>query len=225
MGLKEYISTHKKLFIIAGIVLIFQAGIIIYLLNKKPDITLGRIESQITNIAADQKDIKTNLAGIHVELKNLSRADSLMNNQLKYYPAAVPTNGNITSYYQKRKDPFTGAITEHTGVDIRAPKGTIVKATADGIVEETRYDSSGYGNEIIIDHLNGYKSLYGHLNEIDVKRKEYVTRGERIGTVGSTGKSTGNHLHYEISYNEKKINPGIFRIPFRATSLLNFPLL
>jgi len=223
MGFKEYLHQHSKLVSAVAILFLLQFIIVIFVFLKKPDTTLGRIESQIGTIAEVQKEIKTDLKGIHQELKNLSTADSIMNAQLKYYPAAVPTSGNITSYYQKRKDPQSGEIIQHTGVDLRAPIGTPVYATADGYVEKTIWSNDGYGNEILLNHQNGYKSLYGHLSKIEVIPNQVVHRGTEIGKTGNSGKSTGPHLHYEILYNEKKINPSIFRQQYKPSSLLSLP--
>jgi murein DD-endopeptidase MepM/ murein hydrolase activator NlpD len=97
----------------------------------------------------------------------------------------------------------------HPGQDFAAPIGTEVYATADGIIENAESSAShlGYGNCIIIDHGFGYKTLYGHLSRFNIKRGQKVKRGNLIGFVGSTGKSTGPHLHYEVIKNNEKVNP------------------
>jgi murein DD-endopeptidase MepM/ murein hydrolase activator NlpD len=95
----------------------------------------------------------------------------------------------------------------HEGMDFTAPTGTDVYATGDGTILEAESTFRGYGNKIMIDHGYGYKSLYGHLNEIDVKVGQKVKRGDVIGKVGNTGLSTAPHLHYEVSINNEKVNP------------------
>ncbi len=95
----------------------------------------------------------------------------------------------------------------HYGLDFTAPRGTIVRATGEGKVTKVRKDKSGYGNHIIIDHGYGYQTLYAHLDEIDVKSGEHVKKGEVIGKVGDTGTSTAPHLHYEVKYKGRQVNP------------------
>ena len=95
----------------------------------------------------------------------------------------------------------------HPGQDFAAKIGTPVYATADGVVEKTESSFHGYGNNIIIDHGFGYKTLYGHLNGFAVREGQKVKRGATIGYVGNTGMSTGPHLHYEVIKNGEKINP------------------
>jgi len=119
----------------------------------------------------------------------------------------LQTRRNITSYYGWRKDPISGATQFHNGVDFRANTGTTVMAALDGtvsVVRETRL----YGKHIIISHSNGYKTLYAHLNSFSVRQGDRVARGRKIGEVGSTGYSTGPHLHFGIiDRNGKFVNP------------------
>ena len=117
-----------------------------------------------------------------------------------------PIHGRLTSPFGYRSDPFTGARSFHSGVDLAAPTGTSVKATLDGKIAETGF-SRVFGNYVIITHERGYQSLYGHLSAIYVKRGQYVTQGTVIGAVGNTGYSTGPHLHLSIYKNGRLINP------------------
>jgi len=113
----------------------------------------------------------------------------------------------ITSYYGMRRDPFTGASQFHNGIDFRANTGTTVMASFDGVVEVIG-ENWLYGRHIILTHSNGYKTLYAHLNSFSVRQGERVTRGRKIGEVGSTGYSTGPHLHFGIyDRNNNLINP------------------
>lgn len=95
----------------------------------------------------------------------------------------------------------------HAGIDFTSPKGTHIQATGDGKIKSVTKSKTGYGNTVIIDHGFGYETLYAHMNTIDVKVGQTVTKGMKIGTVGSTGTSTAPHLHYEVHLNGKAINP------------------
>ena len=117
-----------------------------------------------------------------------------------------PIRGRLTSPFGYRSDPFTGARSFHSGIDLAAPTGTSVKATLDGKVAETGFNRI-FGNYVIITHDRGYQSLYGHLSAVYVKRGQYVTQGTTVGAVGNTGYSTGPHLHLSIYKNGRLINP------------------
>lgn len=106
-----------------------------------------------------------------------------------------------------RIDPIYKTKQMHTGMDFTADKGTEVYVTGDGYVEEIERKKWGYGNCIIVNHGYGYKTRYAHLSAFKVKKGQKLKRGELIGLIGSTGKSTGPHLHYEVEVNGKKVNP------------------
>lgn len=132
--------------------------------------------------------------------------------QTSHYPSAplsIEDMSKVSSTYNIRTDPVTGGREFHTGIDYRAPRGTIVLAAATGIVTEAKWDG-GYGNTIRIKHGNGYETTYAHLMNMTVITGEKVLKGDTIGNVGATGKTTGSHLHYEIAYNNRKINPAVF---------------
>jgi murein DD-endopeptidase MepM/ murein hydrolase activator NlpD len=95
----------------------------------------------------------------------------------------------------------------HTGLDFTASIGTDIYATGSGVVEKVEYYGRGYGNSVIINHGYGYETLYGHMSKINVRQGQKINRGDVIGFVGSTGSSTGPHLHYEVIKNGNKINP------------------
>ena len=127
----------------------------------------------------------------------------------KYIPAIHPvdrTKGRFSSGYGYRKDPFDRKYRFHDGDDFSAKIGTPVVATADGIVKKSKYWGT-YGNYIEIDHGNGYRTVFAHLSKRKVKAGDKVLRGQTIGKVGNTGKSTASHLHYEIKKFGKNINP------------------
>jgi len=106
-----------------------------------------------------------------------------------------------------RKHPVFKILKIHTGIDFGAPTGTTVHATGNGKVVRVEFKKNGYGRNIIINHGYDYKTLYAHLSKVDVKVGQEVKRGQIIGRVGSTGTSTAPHLHYEVIYKKKKINP------------------
>lgn len=125
-------------------------------------------------------------------------------------PSIWPTNhprAYISSTYGNRIDPISRDIRHHDGVDFPAPYGTTVRATAKGTVKMAHYDR-WLGNLVKIDHGNGIESWYAHMSKIAVKPGDAVSRGDKIGEVGSTGRSTGAHIHYEIHVNGKRVNPG-----------------
>jgi len=124
-------------------------------------------------------------------------------------PSLWPVRGQITAGFGQRQDPFSGEGAFHTGVDICAPMGTRVDASADGIVMQAGPES-GYGNEILLDHGFGMTTKYGHLSKIFVVMGQEVKRGQVIGAVGMTGKTTGPHLHYEVIVNDTPVNPTKF---------------
>ncbi|MGF1459842.1 MAG: peptidoglycan DD-metalloendopeptidase family protein [Leptolyngbyaceae cyanobacterium] len=124
-------------------------------------------------------------------------------------PNVQPLNGRleVTSEFGLRRNPFGGFSYEmHSGIDFRGPVGTPIYATADGTVVTSQY-AGGYGKHVIIDHGYGYETLYAHLSELSVQAGDRVQRGERIGELGSTGRSSGPHLHYEVHRSGQPVNP------------------
>ena len=124
-------------------------------------------------------------------------------------PLGAPVPGVLTSRFGRRKDPINGKSAYHQGVDIRGRAGSDVKATANGIVKKENYDR-GNGRYVLVDHGNGFITKYAHLKKSLVQKGETVERGQVIGLVGSTGRSTGPHVHYEIHYDDKILNPTRF---------------
>lgn len=114
--------------------------------------------------------------------------------------------GVLSSLYGQRRSPFTGELQFHYGIDIAADLGTDVLATRFGMVIKKGYDQI-YGNYVLIEHSDNYKSFYGHLNYITVELNQKVKSGSIIGTIGSTGISTGPHLHFEIRNNDTPVDP------------------
>jgi len=128
------------------------------------------------------------------------------NEMLSSTPSIAPVRGILTDGFGGRSDPFTGEQGTHNAVDISSAIGQAVRAPADGIVVKSEW-ANGYGNVIYISHGYGYSTRYGHLSAFNVKPGQRVKRGDIIGYVGSTGRSTGPHLHYEVRLNNNPVNP------------------
>ncbi len=139
---------------------------------------------------------------------HLGDSDSLGGDasELAAAPSLWPIQGPITSSFGEREDPFNGEGAFHKGIDISAPKGTPIRASADGVVESAAMEN-GYGREVLLDHGHGLKTLYGHMSGFTVIQGQAVVRGQVIGYVGSSGRSTGCHLHYEVQIHGTPVNP------------------
>ena len=151
---------------------------------------------------------------LYVQSKSLDEIVKLAENKealLAAIPAIQPVKKEdltrMASGFGWRNDPFTKARKMHKGMDFTAPKGTPVYATGDGVVVRADQGSAGYGKHIRIDHGFGYITLYAHLSNYNVRRKQKVKRGDLIGFVGNTGRSQAPHLHYEVIKNGRAINP------------------
>jgi murein DD-endopeptidase MepM/ murein hydrolase activator NlpD len=152
-----------------------------------------------------------------VNLENLSYTEIenkifIDKEKILHYPAIHPTSldkSKFTSGFGYRFDPFTKNRKNHEGHDFSAKVGTNVYSTANGIVKASRYLGS-FGNYVEVDHGNGFITTYGHLSKRLVKKGDIIERGKIIGKVGNTGRSTASHLHYEIKYKNKKLDPSAF---------------
>ncbi|MFN0121889.1 MAG: peptidoglycan DD-metalloendopeptidase family protein [Blastocatellia bacterium] len=153
-------------------------------------------------------------------LKNLDQAASNLEqelNQIKEIldsrqlklastPGIWPVRGYLSDGFGGRSDPFGGGYENHPGIDISTTHGTAIQATADGVVVYAA-SMGGYGNLVTIDHGFGVTTRYGHMSRIDVTVGERIHRGKQIGAVGSTGRSTGPHCHYEVRMHDRPVNP------------------
>ncbi|MCX6204528.1 MAG: M23 family metallopeptidase [Bacteroidetes bacterium] len=130
---------------------------------------------------------------------------------LRAIPAIQPVSNKnlnrIASGYGYRIDPLYKDYRLHAGLDFTAPSGTPIYATADGVVQAAGFNSDGYGNKVVINHGYGYQTLYGHMVRVKAKLGQVIKRGEVIGYIGSTGKSTGPHCHYEVIKRGAKVDP------------------
>src|SRR5262245_11319150 len=126
--------------------------------------------------------------------------------RLRYTPNTWPVKGPITSHYGNRADPFSGDAELHLGIDISALYNAQIHSPADGIILYADRKAA-YGNLIIVDHGNGLTTRYGHLSRALVKVGQKIKRGDILGLVGTTGRTTAPHLHYEVRMNDRPINP------------------
>ena len=171
-----------------------------------------------TQLFASISNTLDNLSNrIGIQTKSYNEVDGLVKNKeqlLAHTPAIQPVSNKdlsrIASGFGHRIDPVYKTIKMHAGLDFAAPQGTPIYATADGVVKTGGNTGNGYGNHVVINHGYGYETLYGHMVRVKVKSGEAVKRGEIIGWVGSTGKSTGPHCHYEVHKNGNKIDPAYF---------------
>lgn len=197
--------------------------------NPLPDSARAKVieqkkEIDKVNIMGDDelgKDIASQLnnlsARVAFQIESYTGIEKLINNQeakLASIPAIQPVSNKqlnrIASGFGMRIDPVYGTPKMHKGLDFTAPQGTPIYATGDGIVRVSAYSAGGYGNHVEINHGYGYETLYGHMVRIKVTAGQKVKRGEVIGWVGSTGKSTGPHCHYEVLLNGQHVNPVYF---------------
>jgi murein DD-endopeptidase MepM/ murein hydrolase activator NlpD len=151
---------------------------------------------------------------LYVQSKSFDDVVKMAKNKeqmLASIPAIQPISNkdlkHIPSGYGWRTDPIYKTSEFHPGLDSTANTGTKIYATGDGIIAEANANAQGYGNHVIINHGFGYQTLYGHMSRIAVREGQKIKRGELIGYVGSTGRSTGPHVHYEVIRNGEKINP------------------
>ncbi|MBD0352544.1 MAG: M23 family metallopeptidase, partial [Flavisolibacter sp.] len=160
----------------------------------------------------------TNLSNrIAAQKSSYNELTKLINNKealLAATPAIQPVSNKdlnrIASGFGYRIDPIYKTIKMHAGLDFTAPQGTPIYATADGVVKLAGFSDGGYGNHVIVNHGYGYETLYGHMVRIKARVGQKIERGEIIGYVGSTGKSTGPHCHYEVHKNGQKLDPVYF---------------
>ena len=124
-------------------------------------------------------------------------------------PLRWPVRGPVRSEFGMRQSPLSGEPEDHKGIDIGSPPGTPVQSPAAGTVVAAS-SGGGYGRHVTVDHGYRVKSRYGHLEKLDVKVGQHVEKGDVIGLVGSTGRSTGPHLHYEVLVEGKQVNPRRF---------------
>lgn len=168
-------------------------------------------------VAAIKATLNNLNSRIVAQKKSYDEVDKLVKNKeqlLAHTPAIQPVSNKdlnrIASGFGYRVDPIYKTPKFHAGLDFAAPQGTPIYATADGSVTTSGNTGNGYGNHVIINHGYGYETLYGHMVRVKARNGQSVKRGEVIGWVGSTGKSTGPHCHYEVHKYGEKIDPIYF---------------
>jgi murein DD-endopeptidase MepM/ murein hydrolase activator NlpD len=172
----------------------------------------GYTNSELLKSTSENMDeLERRLNGQSLSFKELLELAKNKEKMLASIPAIQPVNNKdlkrMASGFGYRIDPIYKTRRMHTGMDFTANVGTDVYATGDGVVEAIEVSGWGYGKSIVINHGYGYKTRYAHLSAFKVKQGQRVTRGELIGLVGNTGKSTGAHLHYEVEKGGAKVNP------------------
>jgi len=172
--------------------------------------TLG--ESQLTKTLASQLNVLS--ARLAYQEKSYQDIGEMLQNKEKLLagiPAIQPVANKdlrrVASGFGYRVDPVYKVTKFHAGLDFTAPQGTPIYATADGRIKTSGSSSGGYGNHVVINHGYGYETLYGHMVRVKVRAGQNVKRGEVIGWVGNTGKSTGPHCHYEVHKNGNAVDP------------------
>jgi murein DD-endopeptidase MepM/ murein hydrolase activator NlpD len=150
--------------------------------------------------------LKRNATSVALTSQGLKLMPGRSWEDMSFTPSYWPVMGQMTGSFGERLDPFSGEGAFHTGVDISAPYGSEVRATADGIVESVD-NRSGYGRVVIVDHGFGVTTWYGHLSGFSTSEGVHVKRGEVIGYVGVSGRSSGPHVHYEVRMYGAPVNP------------------
>jgi len=183
-------------------------------MEKRKEIQLVQrmSESELINNITDQiNKLKLRVA---YQTKSYDEINNMIRNKEKLLaaiPAIQPVSNKslrrVASGFGPRIDPVYKVRKMHAGLDFTAPQGTPIYATADGRVRTAGFNAGGYGNHVVINHGYGYETLYGHMYKIKVRPGQNIKRGEVIGYVGNTGKSTGPHCHYEVHKNGRPINP------------------
>jgi len=179
--------------------------------NRYKDLE-GYNNSQLVSNTTKRIDVlRKQLAIQSKSLDDILKMAKAKDKLLAAIPAIQPVkNENLkrmVSGFGYRTDPFTKARKMHEGMDFTARTGTPIYATGDGVVERADNTASGYGNHIVIDHGFGYETLYAHLSKYNCRASQPIKRGDIIGFVGSTGRSEGPHLHYEVHKNGQVVNP------------------
>ena len=171
----------------------------------------GRQKALLTDVRSKVKDYEAQIASLKKESDAIAALLRARQKAQAKAPTgkgvlAAPVNGAVTSTFGPRLHPIFGTMRNHTGIDYSATSGTPVRAAADGVVAVAG-DRGGYGTTVIVDHGNTLATLYGHLSRAAVAEGASVTRGQVVGYAGSTGYSTGPHLHFEVRVNGNPVDP------------------
>lgn len=182
---------------------------------------VARTIAALKSASLSQLTDSRSLQKIAMRVLNLRQLARIARAQLiAAIPSINPANADVASGYGYRSTPFREF---HKGVDLAANFGDVVRATAVGMVVSAGWDAGGFGNKIDIDHGNGYHTWYAHLSQVHVRAGDRVVKGEPIANVGSTGESTGPHLHYQVMYLGQPINPEPFLTGVPASVMATLP--
>ena len=191
--LDDFEERTRKLAIVAGVPALADNG-------------RGGIGGALPDAASGALDLQERGRSLDERLGGLEKKLAQQNALLAGTPSIEPVPGLITCGFGERSDPFTEEPAFHTGIDISSPRGHAIVASAGGTVVKAGW-VNGYGRCVEVAHGLGLRTLYGHLDEIHVIEGQHVSRGESIGVVGTTGRSTGPHLHYEVRLDNRAVNP------------------
>ncbi|MEL7061836.1 MAG: M23 family metallopeptidase [Acidobacteriota bacterium] len=194
--LGDYQQRIHKLAIVAGVAELSPGG--------EPGI--GGLEPPELTPFETLEALEQEMSGMDLGMNELELELGRRQIRLSSTPTIAPAAGILTSGFGYRRDPFTGRRAFHAGLDVAAPHGGPVRAPGDAVVVKAGR-AGGYGKVVYLSHGNGLTTRYGHLSAIEVEPGERVRRGDVIGRVGSTGRSTGTHLHYEVRVNGKPADP------------------
>jgi murein DD-endopeptidase MepM/ murein hydrolase activator NlpD len=189
----------RKLAIIAGITTLDES-------SQGGTGGLRNDEATVNPYRDDVDKMSFRSRSLHKDLSVLEQKFLAQSRMLSSTPSIAPVRGILTDGFGGRSDPFTGEPGNHAAIDISSANGQPVRSPADGIVVKAEW-ANGYGNVIYISHGYGYSTRYGHLSSFAARPGQRVKRGDIIGHVGSTGRSTGPHLHYEVRVNNNPVNP------------------
>ena len=178
----------------------------------------NELQNQYSNLSGEKKLIQEEIVKLHQDnykiqeelkkyLEKLNENNKGINSKVNYGKYLKPVSGTITSKYGKRVHPITKKESFHSGVDIANNEGTNIVASLSGVVVSAGWYNSVYGNVVIINHGNNIQTFYGHLSKVLVKKGQEVKQGEVIAKMGTTGLSTGPHLHFEIRINGEHVDP------------------
>jgi len=172
-----------------------------------PEITYSVDDQTIRKLIFDLDKIEREIRLQRTSFLEIERQLSEKSDLLRHTPSIRPVEGGyISSGFGRRTDPFNGRWAHHNGIDISIERGTPIFAAADGSVIHAK-QTHGLGKLIVIDHGYGFTTAYGHLHTIQVINGQSVSRGQKIGEVGNTGRSTAPHLHYEVRVDRKAVDP------------------
>ena len=186
-------------------------------IEKSKEIKLVQSMSEDELVKSITSQVNTLTMRMAYQQKSYADIEGMVNNKEKLLaaiPAIQPVSNKdltrIASGFGYRIDPVYKVTKLHAGLDFAAPIGTPIYATADGTIRDASFNEGGYGNHVIINHGYGYETLYGHMVRMKARVGKKIKRGEVIGYVGSTGKSTGPHCHYEVRKNGTPVDPVYF---------------